>query len=248
MKTLVLKLTLLLAGTLLTLAADETAPPAGTNGTAGVSTNQTADAEKKPDIKKIFASSSVFTNAAGLVIQKISSTLWVSRTEVTQQALKKAGAGNPSAFPGDQNPVENISWNDAVGFCQRLTDYERREELLPEGFAYWLPTQAQWESFASGATPDTAVTSDKTPRQSTAPVGSLAPNGLGLVDVLGNVWEWTADKNPTYDYRVARGAAWNTWLEVELRPAFRVYKNPTEAANNIGFRVVLIPADEAKVK
>jgi formylglycine-generating enzyme required for sulfatase activity len=181
-------------------------------------------------------------------MQKIAPQFWVSRTEVPQKVYQKVAGGNPSAFPGEERPVEGVSWNGAIEFCENLTAHEATATMLPEGFAYWLPTQAQWESLAAATSLDLAVTSAKGSRRATEPVGSLGANAAGLCDILGNVMEWTADRNATYDYRVARGMAWNTSMEVELRPEFRVYKGPNETANSIGFRVVLVPEAEAKTK
>jgi formylglycine-generating enzyme required for sulfatase activity len=71
-------------------------------------------------------------------------------------------------------------------------------------------------------------------------VGSLAPSPGGLYDLRGNVAEWCADPADG-TFRVLRGGSWADWIEVNLRPEFRVYAAPTEAKNTYGFRCVLVP-------
>jgi formylglycine-generating enzyme required for sulfatase activity len=114
----------------------------------------------------------------------------------------------------DEHPVVNVSWNDAVAFCEWLSK--------KEGKSYRLPTEAQWEyacragtttRYSSGDDPETlakvgnvadATAKTKFPDWSwtiaasdgyvfTAPVGKFKPNVFGLYDMHGNVWEWCAD-------------------------------------------------------
>lgn len=197
------------------------------------------DSKDKPDIKELIKLPA-FTNSVGMEMVKISDSLWAGKYEVTQQEHQKVGGGNPSQFHGDRNPVDSVSWNDAMSFCGKLTETERKEEMLPEGFVYTLPTQAQWESFAAGAELKDAVTGSGTTRSGTSPVGSLGANSLGLHDIRGNVWEWCLDPQDK-PYRVARGAAWDTSIEINLRPEFRWYGPPDDRKNTVGFRCVLVP-------
>lgn len=113
----------------------------------------------------------------------------------------------------DEHPVINVSWNDAVAFCQWLSKQEQK--------TYRLPTEAEWEyacrggtttAFCNGDDPEKvvdvgnivdALAKEKFPDRIavgvndghvfTAPVGSFKPNAYGLHDMHGNVWEWTAD-------------------------------------------------------
>ena len=107
---------------------------------------------------------------------------------------------DPSEFKGDNRPVEKVSWLDAVEFCDRLTQDTGRD--------YRLPTEAEWEyACRAGTTTAYHFGEEITPklanydrnRKETTPVGSYrAPNGFGLHDMHGNVWEWCQD--PWHEY------------------------------------------------
>src|SRR5476651_496537 len=110
------QLSTLLAATLicfsLTARAQDNPPPAPAADTL---TNEV------PLLKDLMASNNIVTNTVGIVLVKISPTLWAGKYEVTQDAYKQLTHGNPSAFQGSQNPVDSVSWNDAMGFCNKLT-------------------------------------------------------------------------------------------------------------------------------
>lgn len=224
-------------------AANETAPAASVvPGEPALTNRPAADGEggtNEVNIKDLMKLAK-FTNDTGMVMVKISDSLWVDACETTQDEYQKIAGSNPSRFQGARNPVDSVSWNEAMAFCAKLTAAEADKKLLPEGFAYTLPTQAQWESFAAGAELKDAITSDNTTRSGTAPVGTLAATGPGLYDIRGNVCEWCLDPQDK-PYRVARGAAWDSFIEVNLRPAFRWYEAPDNRRDKIGFRVVLEP-------
>lgn len=194
----------------------------------------------KPDIKELILLPS-FTNATGMVMVKISDTLWAGAYEVTQEEYQKIAGGNPSKFPGARRPVDSVSWNDAKSFCAKLNDAEQQEEMLPEGFAYTFPTEAQWESLVGGTQLKDAVTSEKTSRGGTSTVGSLGANSHGLYDVRGNVWEFCHEPQDK-PFRVLRGGAWNSSYEPNLRTEFRWYASAAdERKENYGFRCLLAP-------
>ena len=120
---------------------------------------------------------------------------------------------NPGFAQTDDHPVVNVTWNDAVAFCQWLG--------RKEGKTYRLPTEAQWEyacragtatRYSSGDDPkllarvaniQDAAGRDQFPHvqeifipkngKFTLPVGTLAPNKFGLYDMHGNVWQWCSD-------------------------------------------------------
>jgi uncharacterized protein (TIGR02996 family) len=142
---------------------------------------------------------------------EITSPFYLGVHPVTQAQFKKVMGKGPSHFSGNpQHPVEQVSWDDAVELCQRLSDMaeEKRRKRL-----YRLPTEAEWEHacragtttpFAFGdslssaqANFDGARPYGAAPagpfRQMTTKVGSFAPNAWGLFDLHGNVWEWCAD-------------------------------------------------------
>lgn len=182
-----------------------------------------------------------------------------------------------TGFPQtDRDPVVNVSWNDAVAFCEWMT---RREKAV-----YRLPTEAEWEyccragtttPFYSGDEPEALATvanvADATLKQKfkswttigardgfafTAPVGSFQPNGFGLYDMHGNVWEWCHDwyakgyyaKSAENDpqgplrgsVRVFRGGSWYDTAAL-CRSTFRNWDVPSYRDYFLGFRVVAIP-------
>ena len=201
-------------------------------------TNAAKASQDKPDLVELL-SGATFTNGIGMVMVKITPQYWAGKYPVTQAEYQAVTGGNPSQFKGDRNPVDNVSWNDANAFCARLAQKEAKESMLPDGAGYSLPTQAEWEQLMNGADLKDAVTSQAGDRKGTAPVGSLGPNSLGLYDMRGNVWEWCLDPQDK-PYRVLRGGAWNTSLDVNMRPEFRWYSNgPDDKKESYGFRCVL---------
>jgi len=188
-------------------------------------------------LKDLMTSNNVVTNTIGTILVKISPTLWVGKYEVTQKEYTALGGGNPSAFPGDNKPVDSVTWNEAMNFCQKLTDKER--EQLPAGFGYAIPTENQWQALAANLPLSDAVMKINGDRSSTESVGSLAPSSQGLYDLRGNVMEWCLDSADPNSFRVLRGGSWNTWIEPSTRVEFRNYAPADEKKNEYGFRLVL---------
>lgn len=146
---------------------------------------------------------------------------FMGKFTVTQEQYQAVMGINPSSFQGAKRPVEQVSWNDAVNFCQKLS--------LMTSKSYRLPTEAEWEYAARAATTtpfyfgETITTEianfngeytyGSAPqgknRQETVDVGSLPANAFGLYEMHGNVWEWCQDKYHN-DYRgmPADGSAW----------------------------------------
>ena len=119
---------------------------------------------------------------------------------MTQSQWKAAMGTAPSHFKGDDLPVENVSWNDAMAFCEKLNDMGK----VPKGWRFTLPTETQWEYAARGGnksrgykysgsdTADEVAWCDGEFAIGTHPVGKKKANELGLYD-MSNVWEWCLD-------------------------------------------------------
>lgn len=144
--------------------------------------------------------------------------------QVTQELWETVVASNPSLNQNKlgtrRHPVENITWHDAVGFCNALSEYcglvpaytfRRREtscDFTASGFR--LPTEHEWEVAARGGNILTFSGSDESEdvawcspgsKGATHPVGKKQPNGWGLYDMSGNVWEWCWDWHDADAYR-----------------------------------------------
>ncbi|MFM6581563.1 MAG: formylglycine-generating enzyme family protein [Dolichospermum sp.] len=188
----------------------------------------------------------------------------------TVAALEKVNidlASYPSYFEGDNRPVEQVSWHDAIEFCARLSNYTKKP--------YRLPTEAQWEYACRAGTTTPfhfgeTITTDLANycgyytygdgskgqyREKTTDVGFFPPNLFGLHDMHGNVWEWCQDDwHDNYEgapidgtawksvsiyieLKVIRGGAWYRYSE-DCRSASRNWDNAKFNYNNFGFRVV----------
>lgn len=194
---------------------------------------------------------------------RITNPFYMAATEVTQAQWLKVMTNNPSGFLADVNPVENVSYDDALAFCKALSRLEGRP--------YRLPTEAEWEYAcrAGTATPfhfgwsiDTDLANYRgdvgygggtsgIDRRRPGPVAQFAANAWGLHDMHGNVFEWCADGYGPYPtgafpdpkgpqdgtQRVFRGGAWYT-LPHLTRAAFRGMSAPGYKSLMVGFRVV----------
>jgi formylglycine-generating enzyme required for sulfatase activity len=201
----------------------------------------------------------------------ISKDYYLGVYEVTQAQHEKVMGKNPSHFQGaivgNENadlPVENVSWEDAVEFCKKLSDLPEEKKA---GRVYRLPTEAEWEyacragsktsySFGSNSKSlgDYAWFVDNS-SEHTHPVGEKKANAWGLYDMHGNAWEWCSDRHGAYPKgavsdpsgpnrgtsRVIRGGGWDLGAAV-CRSAFRLRYTPSFRNIYLGFRVALSPS------
>ncbi|MDB9404121.1 SUMF1/EgtB/PvdO family nonheme iron enzyme [Microcystis sp. CS-574] len=188
----------------------------------------------------------------------------IGKYPVTQAQYQAVMGTNPSRFKNwfknnPQNPVENVNWNDAQAFCQKLSQIT--------GKTYRLPTEAEWEYACRAGTTTRFYFGDDAnqlgdyawysanSQSKTHPVGQKRPNAWGLYDMSGNVWEWCEDDwHSSYigaptdgsawlindndnDYRIRRGGSW--FYDPSLcRSAFRSGHNRRDNDFILGFRVV----------
>jgi len=201
---------------------------------------------------------------------------WLARSPVTQAQWRAVLGTDPSEFKGDELTVETVSWEDAQAFCARLkelTDLEAR-----------LPSEAEWEYAARGGTTmpfywggelnGTQANCDGNypygtkaygpNMNATTVVGSYAgvsPHPWGLVDVMGNVWEWCRDRcGDSYDpypageivdpmgpesgsFRVRRDGGWSSTAGC-CRSAYRDRSPRFIRNSNIGFRLAVVPSGQ----
>jgi formylglycine-generating enzyme required for sulfatase activity len=185
----------------------------------------------------------------------INYSFYMGKYEVTQAQWQSVMGNNPSNFKDCANcPVEQVSWDDAQNFVNKLNESN-------DGFRYRLPTEAEWEyACRAGTTGDYAGNLSEMAWYSensgskTHAVGGKRPNAWALADMHGNVWEWCQDwYHETYHgaptdgsawlsggeqkYRVVRGGSW-VYRAASMRSAFRSYGTPGLRYGNGGFRVV----------
>jgi formylglycine-generating enzyme required for sulfatase activity len=186
---------------------------------------------------------------------------YMGKYEITQGQWQSVLGNNPSYFKncGEKCPVEQVNWNDIQEFIKQLN--------ARTGKRYRLPTEAEWEFAArsGGKREKYAGTSSlqdlpkfawysATSDGSTHPVGQKQPNGLGLYDMTGNVWEWCQDwyGETTYGQpprtnppgpqsgtrRILRGGAWIN-EQAGVRAAARYGLIPVSRGDLYGFRIAL---------
>ncbi|MEA5569240.1 SUMF1/EgtB/PvdO family nonheme iron enzyme, partial [Anabaena sp. UHCC 0399] len=165
---------------------------------------------------------------------------------------------DPSHFKGTNRPVEQISWDEALEFCARLSG--------KTGRIYRLPNEAEWEyacrartttPYYFGETINKDLANYGSSYQQTTDVGKFPANPFGLFDICGNTWEWCQDEwhgdynqapndgsawlNSTNEYKLLRGGSWYNYL-VACRSANRLRYAVDNRVDLIGVRVALVSA------
>jgi formylglycine-generating enzyme required for sulfatase activity len=185
-------------------------------------------------------------------------SFYIGKFQVTQAQWKAIMGYNPSQFKGDVLPVEEVSWNDAQEFIEKINQKTSKK--------YRLLTEAEWEYAARGGNKsrgyqyagsdninEVAWYYDNAGYQK-HPVGQKKANELGIFDMSGNVWEWCEDgydedyyknspsKNPkgssSGSYRVDRGGGWFSDSKY-CRVAYRNYGTLEDRLSYLGFRIAL---------
>jgi formylglycine-generating enzyme required for sulfatase activity len=186
---------------------------------------------------------------------ELTKCFYIGVYEITQQQFEAVLGFNPSEFKSPKQPVENISYNESLAFCKKLTDLHRKVGAIPKDATYRLPTEAEWEYTCRAGTDTRYYYGDSEkdlhwfawydviggPHE----VGSKLPNAWGLYDMHGNVWEWCEDhhwkypgdrvsnprhKRPQGVGRMARGGGW-CFVGHRCRTAAR---SPLHWATNYG--------------
>ncbi len=186
---------------------------------------------------------------------------WMGKYEVTFGQWKKMMGEYPfSAIKGDTYPVNEITWNDTKKFISKLNNANQGK------YSYRLPTEAEWEYAARSGGKEEIYSGVadigkcawylKNSGGGLHPVGLKEPNGLGVFDMAGNVWEWVEDvysevayvnhnnANPLFDdgarIRVFRGGSFrydSKWCRSSYRGKF----SSDNGDNDLGFRLVRKP-------
>ena len=134
---------------------------------------------------------------------------------------------NPGFSQTDRHPVTCVIWDDAQAYVSWLS--------RTSGATYRLPTEVEWDRAAGGS--QRGCDYERTGNFGTCPVGSYGANGVGLSDMVGNLWEWTEDcDEDDCGRRVLRGGSWGNSAE-SLRPGARLRDLAGSRSRSHGFRV-----------
>ena len=189
---------------------------------------------------------------------RITKPFYLGVTEVTQWQYKQVTRLTPCPDRGNPDyPVENVSWQEAVEFCEKLSE--------KEGQLYRLPTEAEWEYTCRAGTTTKWYCGDTEEELGRVawygenggmshPVGAKEANAWGLFDMHGNVMEWCQDGWRSYSSdeaidptgpedapdRVIRGGSWSDSAG-DCRAARRGRFAPLDQGSPLGFRVVAVP-------
>jgi len=199
---------------------------------------------------------------------KVKNGFWIAQSEITQKQYKALWGSNPSHFKGNFNPVDSVSWKEALQFCQLMTERQSEIDIVELGsgqnLTYELPSEAQWEYACRAGTkgifygkqlPELAWYFPNS-KNTTHQVMTKASNAWLLYDMLGNVEEWCSDKFAhTYDgapsdgssqqnvstlRKSVRGGSYVSRYVKEISTSSRKGAGPSYRYNTIGFRPVMV--------
>ena len=169
---------------------------------------------------------------------------YIGKYEVTNKEYCQYAPTHKGKWSDDSYPVETVSWDDAMAYCQWLSN--------KTGKNYRLPTESEWEYACRAGTKTNYYWGDKmdgaycwyedNSGDIIHPVGEKKPNACGLYDMSGNVWEWCSDywPNSCSKFRVIRGGSWFDCAD-NCQSQFSNYDSPTYRFYGIGFRIVRSP-------
>ena len=194
---------------------------------------------------------------------------YLGKYEVTQGQYEVVTGQNPSVFKADGTrtmPVENLTMDEAINFCKKLTELEKNAGLLKDGWFFGLPSEAEWEyacragvstAYSWGNEMDDSKGNFKSGGGgSTCSVGQYAPNAWGFHDMHGNALERVSNRYSATFYSnspsrgkdpwgptggrswVARGGDWNS-DPLALRASYRKKIGRDTKNNTLGFRLML---------
>ena len=208
---------------------------------------------------------------------RVSFSVWETRMRDYQVFIESTHQTwtRPDFDQTPDDPVVNVSWEDAAAFCNWLTAREKKDGRLTDKQRYRLPTDSEW-SVAVGLGPEQGQTPEDRleasvvwpwgcswPPQTddgnyapeleadkfvnTSPAGRFNPNRLGLFDMGGNVWEWCEDwYNDARVTKALRGGSFHDSQPKDLLAAYRFSGTVHLNNDDIGFRVVLEDASLTK--
>ncbi|HYK82660.1 MAG TPA: formylglycine-generating enzyme family protein [Gemmatimonadales bacterium] len=222
-------------------------------GTFGMGTNQ------------VFTAGPNWSNDVERPVHRvtISHDFWMGQFPVTQRQFLEVMGNNPSFFQdaGPEAPVEQVDWHQVQAFLAKVNTVQSRWTVR-------LPTEAEWEYAARAETTgetygplDAIAWYSANGLRTTHPVGMKLPNGFGLYDMLGNVWQWCQDwfgpytsapavdphGEPAGERRVTRGGCYYCDA-VHERAARRNRDLEAHSWRSIGFRIVATPRREGGVR
>ena len=242
-----------------------TAPSGGSGGEAG----RPADAAPPADGPAAIdvsgpddAPGAAFENSLGMPFVPVPGTsvmfsIWETRVMDYQAFGQATGAAIPRTdFPETAlQPKAAVSRAQATAFAAWLTTKEQKEGKISATARYRLPTDVEWDAaievgktggdYAWGSAfppPDNFCNYELTNDgfTYTAPVGSFAPNRLGLYDMVGNLWEWIGQGCTSGGAYLVRGAGWNAHTASFMALTFHYcFPGDLVGHHNVGFRVVL---------